>query len=88
MVLYISVKFRENITNGIRGMETGVQGDKGYVQFSKHYNSKVGKPELRFMVLYIGVKFRYNISNGIRVMERTRNYEPDGRTFKILDCNV
>ena len=41
MVLYICVKFRENITNGIRVMEqTPVHGRIGYVQCSKGNNSK------------------------------------------------
>ena len=74
MVLYICVKFLENITNGIRVMErTREHGRNGYVQCSKGNNS-VGKPELWFMcsahllmVFYIAVKLRENISNGIRV---------------------
>ena len=77
MVLYICVKFCENITNGIRVMEqTRVHGRICYVQCSKGYNSKRRKAELRFMcsacclmVLYICVKFRENISNSIRVTE-------------------
>ena len=41
MVLYICVKFCENITNGIRVMEwTRVYGRIGYVQCSKGNNSK------------------------------------------------
>ena len=83
IMLYICVKFRENITNGIRVMErTRVPGRNGYVQCSKGNNSISRQSELRFMcstyrlmVVYIGVKFRENISNGFRVMERTRNYE-------------
>ena len=41
MVLYICVKVRENITNGIRVMErTQVHGRIGHVQCSKGNNSK------------------------------------------------
>ena len=41
MVLCICVKFRENITNGVRVMEwTPVHGRNGYVQCSKVNNSK------------------------------------------------
>ena len=41
MVLYICVKFCENITNGIRVMEwTRVHGRIGYVQCSEGNNSK------------------------------------------------
>ena len=40
LVLYICVKFRENITNGIRVMErTRVHGRNGYIQCSKGNNS-------------------------------------------------
>ena len=40
MMLYICVKFFENITNGIRVMEqTRVHGRNGYVQCSKGNNS-------------------------------------------------
>ena len=40
MVLYICVKFCENIKNGIRLMErTRVHGRNGYVQFLKSNNS-------------------------------------------------
>ena len=39
LVLYICVKFRENITNGIRVLErTRARGRKGYVQCSKGNN--------------------------------------------------
>ena len=41
IVFYICVKFRENITNGIRVIErTGVHGRNGYVQCSKVDNSR------------------------------------------------
>ena len=66
IVLYICVKFRANIKNSIRVIEQiRVHGRNGYVECSKGNNSKVGKPELRFicsahrlMVFYIRVKFR------------------------------
>ena len=83
IVLYICVKFRENITNGIRVMEqTQIHGRNGYVQLSKGNNSKSRQPDLWFMcsahhlmVLYIAVKFHKNITKDIRVMERTRNHK-------------
>ena len=44
MVLYICMKLRENITNGIRVMErTRVHGRNGWFQYSKGNNSKSRK---------------------------------------------
>ena len=41
IILFICLKFRENITNGIRVMErTRVHGRNGYVQCPKGNNSK------------------------------------------------
>ena len=46
----ICVKFRENITKGIRVMErTRVHGKNGYVQCSKGNNSASGQTKLWFM---------------------------------------
>ena len=78
MVLYICVKFRENITNLIRDIEwTQVHGRNGYVKFKRVITPNIVEPELQFMcsahclmVLYIGVKFLENISNSIRFTER------------------
>ena len=91
IILYICMKFRENITKCIRVMErTRVYGRNGYVHSSKG-NSSVSRQTMcsahRLMVIYRGVKFRENISNGFRVMERTRNYEAltDGHSkFRIV----
>ena len=90
MVLYICVKFRENITNGIRVMErTRVHGRNVMLNVQRVMTPNVGKPVLRFifsahclMMLYMAVKFRENISNGIRVMKRIWNYKAltGGRT--------
>ena len=81
MVLYIYVKFRENITNDFRVMErTRVHGKNGYVQCSKGSNSKSRQTQFVCsahypMVLYIYMKFRENISKGTRVLERTQSHE-------------
>ena len=77
MVLYIYMKFHQNIENGFQLTEwTQVHGRNGYVQ--RAITPKVGKPELQFMcsacpliVLYICLKFRENISNGFQLTERT-----------------
>ena len=90
MMLYIFVKFRENIINGTRVIErTRVHDRNGYVQRAK--TPKVGKPEWqsmcsahRLIVLNTGVKFHENISNGIRVMER-REIMKCWRTLTISD---
>ena len=78
MVLYICVKFYENISNGFQLTErTWVHGGNGYVQSA--ITPEESKRELRFMcsarcliVLYICVMCCENITNGIRVMEWTR----------------
>ena len=83
IVLYICVKFPENISNGFQlTKRTRVHGRNGYVQCSKGNTSKSRKLELRFMcsalclkVVYICVKFGENIADGIRVMKRTRMIE-------------
>ena len=50
IVLYIFVKFRENILKSFQLTErTRVHGRNGYVQCPKSNNSNVGKPELWFM---------------------------------------
>ena len=60
IVLYICVKFCENITNGIRVMErTREHGRNGYVQCSKGNNLlRFMCSDHRLMVLYIDVKFQ------------------------------
>ena len=63
MVLYICVRFHENISNDFQlAACTQVHGGNGYVR--RPITPKVGKPELRFMcsarhlmVLYICLKF-------------------------------
>ena len=83
MVLYIPVKFRENISNSIRVMQwTRVHGRNGYVQCSKGNNCISRQTRLmvhfsanHLMVLYNGVKFHKNISKSISVMEWRQNYE-------------
>ena len=78
MVVYICVKFSENIMNPIRVMvQIQVHSRNGYVQCSKGNNSKSRQTThgscVLHMVLYICVKFHDNTSNGIRVMEWTQN---------------
>ena len=82
MVLYICMKFCENITSGIRVMErTKVHGRNGYIQCSKGNNSRVSKPELWFMcsahclmVLYIlmwsFMKISQMVWSGHKIMKR------------------
>ena len=74
MVLYICVKFHENI-NGFQATEptrVPVYDRNRCLQCSVGHNFKEGKPELWFMcsahcfmALYISVKFLENISNGL-----------------------
>ena len=83
IVFYICVKFRENITNGIRVMgRTRVHDRNGYVQCSKCNNSKHRLTRVTFMcsahrlmVFCTDVKVRENFSNGIKVMARIRHYK-------------
>ena len=83
ILLYICVKFRENIPNGFN-LKTSHKYMVEMVMFNvqRAITPKVGKPVLQFMcsacrliVLYICVKFGENISDGIRVMEQTRMKE-------------
>ena len=89
MVLYICVKFHENITNGIRVKErTLVHGKNSLFQYlycSKGCNSKSRLTELWFlcsachlMMLYICERFHENILISTRVMERTRVHGRNG----------
>ena len=79
MMLYIYVRFHENISNGFQlrsGHEYMVE--KAMFNVQRAITPKVGKLELWFMcsasyimVFYICVKFCENILNSIRVMEQT-----------------
>ena len=95
IALYICMKFRENITIGIRVMEqTRGYGRNGYVQCLKG-NSSVSRQNIITVHVFFTLSYSAshwckvceNISNGIRIMERKRNYESltDGQKFKISD---
>ena len=76
IVLYICVKFPENIAT-VSELWSGHEYMVEMAMFNvQRVIIQVGKPELRFMcsahllvVVYIGVKFHKNISNAFRVME-------------------
>ena len=89
ILLYICVKFHENISNCFQITEwTRVHGRNGYVQCSKGSNSN--SRQIRDMVPLICVKFGETISDGIRVMERTRMMEvlTDGRMYTSVSPYV
>ena len=82
MMLYIYVKLRENIRNGMLWSRHENMIEMAMFNAQRAITPKLGRPELWFMcsvhslmILYIAVKFRDNISNDIRVMERTWNYK-------------
>ena len=79
IMLYISVKFHENISNGFQLTEQTrvlVHGRNGYIfNIQRAVIPELRNPKLwflhsahRLIVLYICVKFRENTSNGIRVI--------------------
>ena len=77
MMLYVSMKFNENILKGFQPTER-TRNDR--CQFSKGITTKLYRLELRLlcsarrlMMLYISVKFRENVLKGFQVIERTRN---------------
>ena len=79
IVLYICVKFCENILRGFQLTERArVHGRNGHVQCSKGNNFKSRQTRVTarsarcLIVLYICVKFGENISDRIRIMEWTR----------------
>ena len=93
-MLYICVKFHQNIWNGFQFTAwTQVQGRNGYALLQRAIIPKVDKPELQFMcpacrliVLYICVKFRRKYlrwyqSYGVDMNDGSA----DGQTLKILD---
>ena len=95
MVLYICVKFCENITNGIRVIErTRVHERNVYVQ--KASVSRQTRITIHVCCTSSHGALHWcevlkNISNGFIVMERARNYEArtDGRSYVwtlVLHC--
>ena len=84
IVLYIYVKFPENISNSFQLTERTryYMVEMAMFNVKRAITPKVDKPELRFMcsarrlmVLYIYVKFGENISDNIRIMEWIRMME-------------
>ena len=78
IVLYIYVKFPENISNSFQLTERTryYMVEMAMFNIKRAITPKVDKPELWFMcstcpltVLYIYVKFGENISDSIRIME-------------------
>ena len=73
MMLYISMKFLENIFNGFQDLEwTGF--------CDRLMDRKMDRQELRFlssacrlMMLYISMKFHENVLNSFQDIELTRN---------------
>ena len=80
MMLYISMKFHENILN-----------DFQVILRTKNYNCRISKGEKlqkcieirgivflcsarRLMMFYISMKFHENILNGFQIIEKTQNY--------------
>ena len=71
-MLYISMKFHENILNGFHEITI--------VKFKRGLITKMYRQELRFLcsahhltMLYISMKFHENILKGFQVTERTQN---------------
>ena len=95
MVIYICIKFQENISNSFEVTE----GHKYITEItifksSKGIIPKVGKPELPFlcsapclMMLYICVKFHQNIWNGFQLTEQTQVHSRNGY-FQYLLCST
>ena len=88
IVLYINVKFRENISNCFQlTKRTRVHGRNGYVQWA--ITPKVGKPELQYVFCTSshGAIYFVKISLTVSIMELTRMMEvlTDRLTLKILD---
>ena len=71
MMLYISMKFQENIFKGFQDIERTQLCDRPT-------DGQMDRQELRFlsssrrlMMLYISIKFHENVLNGFQVIERT-----------------
>ena len=87
IVLYIYIKFRENLTNCMRVMEWTRDGGNNMFTIQIGITPKIGKPELRIicfahwlMVFYTGLKFCETISNNISYEAETKSRSADGRT--------
>ena len=81
MLVNISMKFQEDILNGLKVIErTRFCHRNCYLQSSKGHNSKIYIQKLRFlrsvrrriMMVNISMKFHEDILNGFQVTERTR----------------
>ena len=74
-MLYISVKFHENVLNGFQVIE---RTRNDHCQLSNGNNSKMYTQVLRFlwsarrlMMFYVPMMFHDNILNDLQVIERT-----------------
>ena len=91
MLVNISMKFHENILNGLKVIERTQFCHRNCYLHSKGYNSKTYIQELWFlrsvrrrMLINISMTFHENILNGFQVTERTRFC--DGRTDRQTIC--
>ena len=90
IVLYIRMKFHENISNDFEDIEcTHVYGGNGHFQYSKSNNSKSRKTRVTVHVfcmsshrVNICVKFHENMSSDFKVLERTQKLLTDTHTQK------
>ena len=77
MMLYISMKFHENI---LRGFQVTERHKMTIIKFQRGITTKLHRQELQFLysacrllMLYIAIKFHENILKGFQVIEQTRN---------------
>ena len=90
MMLYISIKFHENILKSFQIIE---RTRNDHCRISKGNNYKT-VDELwffcsacRLMMLYVSMKFHENILKGFQVIERTRNDQcqiSKGKNYKTV----
>ena len=74
MVLYIYLKFHENISNGLKQSRHEYMFEMAIFYVQRATAPKVRNPGLWFMccaLLYIYVKSQENISNGFQFTEQT-----------------
>ena len=91
MLVNISMKFYEDILNGLKVIErTQFCHRNCHLQSSKEQNTKIYNQELwflcsahRLMLINISMKFHEDILNGFQVTERTRFC--DGQTDRWRD---
>ena len=76
MVVYICIKFHENILGGIKFIQRTQfsleKFQRGIIQYKMYMELQFFFFAHYLMVVYICTKFHENIFNGIKVIERTR----------------